>query len=297
MSTFSVIPWLLLILSTTKSCSPELVPDGSPKITDLELLQDANTVLLTINTAGTTDYFCKEMNINDGSVGDVISCDQDTRDFTEPDTDPTNTDVTSVVSNGDGTTTVTITRNDEELVINSLNYDKNVSAYSYFVLDDGNTLYVAIQKEYYENYLFGIHFESLTSNSNYTTFEVLAAGSWDHFDIGSSSYDILVYEDVKVIALPLVCCLCDNYFVVEYEINEENDIYNFSINQIGSDSNRIDATNGKVYTKRSSTISIYDLNSGQYDILEPDLSSIGSHLDIFVIFKIFSIFVAFCVVW
>ena len=40
-----------------------------------------------------------------------------TRDFAQPDIDQTNTNVASVVSNGDGSATVEMTRNSQESII------------------------------------------------------------------------------------------------------------------------------------------------------------------------------------
>ena len=306
-TTITFIVGLFLSVSIVKSCSEVVRKDGQPRLTNLQLLDDnMDAVLLTINIKGTDNYYCKEMNLEDGSVGNTISCDQNTRNFTKPDIDPTNTKITSVTSNGDddGTMTIKVTRNDEQVIIDSLMFNGNVLTYSSFVLDQGYTTYLAVQSTTDKTYLYGIIFESLDNNVNYTTFQMMTDGSlWGDFDIESDS-DILVFQDVNVIALPLVCCLCWDYFVATYNIiiDTDNDIYNFTIiDNIGYNPSTIDVIGNKVYTMDyHSTVNIYDLETGQSKSFT-DLSSNSkinnSSIIVIMIINVFSIVATFYVLY
>ena len=53
------------------------------------------------------------LNVNDGSLSDVVSCNQTTREWSSGDIDPSATSIISAIDNEDGTVDVTLRRNDE----------------------------------------------------------------------------------------------------------------------------------------------------------------------------------------
>eukprot|EP01083_Nonionella_stella_P076145 207337_1 len=87
--------------------------EGDLYVDTFQLLQDPNSMLLTIKAYNIWDFvpFCKILNVNDGSVSDVVSCSQSIRQWATGDIDPSQTSITNATDNYDGTAKLILSRN------------------------------------------------------------------------------------------------------------------------------------------------------------------------------------------
>merc|ERR1712062_800867 len=86
-------------------------------------------------------------------------------------------------------------------------------------------------------------------------------GNWLEVDL-TATQDIEIYESVKVMQLPLVCCLCYSSFLVSYEIvmDEALNAFNFTISNIESGAG-VDVEGERAFQLSlvGDSVSIYDL--------------------------------------
>eukprot|EP01083_Nonionella_stella_P273702 928696_1 len=104
----SILVWILFCFTfIANGCLISLPSEDDLYVETFQLLEDPNSMLLTIipyvnyNKPSPLEY-CKILNVNDGSVSDVVSCNQNTREWPIGDIDPSNTSITSATDNHDG---------------------------------------------------------------------------------------------------------------------------------------------------------------------------------------------------
>ena len=168
-----------------------------------------------------------------------------------------------------------------------------------FLYYDGYTLYIAVPSKIYQKpTLFAVAFDNLDNNDNYTIYNNITTSGygWRDFDV-ISSLEILAWEDINILALPLVCCLCSDYMVLTYDINKDldNGVYNFMIESIGDDTKRIDVTGRRVYSKGDTSVRVHAVD-GETRYFEPDLSSKSSKIRICSLLSSNSMLIILCVI-
>ena len=150
---FSMWQWLLsiaILIYTSESCSFALAT-GEEYLTEIQPLADKDYILLTIEEYGVKTY-CKLMNVNDGSVSNVVSCESSNHAMGEWSSgdfggDPTSTTVKSITDNNDGTVSITILRNSKPITINpvtsSISGSTSIGSYL-FVDNEINSVFVIL---------------------------------------------------------------------------------------------------------------------------------------------------------
>ena len=148
--------WILsiaVLIFRAKSCSIA-IDEYVEYITEIQPLADKDYVLLTIMVfwSGGDKTYCKVMNVNDGSVSNVVSCETSDHAMGEwssgdIDGDPTSSTVTSVTDNNDGTVSITISRNSKPITINPVtsSISGSTSIGSYLFVDNQiNSVFVVL---------------------------------------------------------------------------------------------------------------------------------------------------------
>eukprot|EP00486_Rosalina_sp_Unknown_P006308 CAMPEP_0201569430 /NCGR_PEP_ID=MMETSP0190_2-20130828/11086_1 /ASSEMBLY_ACC=CAM_ASM_000263 /TAXON_ID=37353 /ORGANISM="Rosalina sp." /LENGTH=469 /DNA_ID=CAMNT_0047991711 /DNA_START=15 /DNA_END=1424 /DNA_ORIENTATION=+ len=214
---------LYYLFGYATSCSLAIRGAGELYIDNIQLLaSDSTSVLLTITRSDGNwggDSWCKVMSIEDGTVGPTIECStkaNDIKEWTSADTEPTSTVVNSVSMDKDGLVTLSITRNSEELTIETLSYSNpsiTSTDFPYFTLNSIYTTFIEI-----DNQMIGVTFTGLDDNS-YTVQRINPVGDafetyW--YTLGSPSN---VYESMGLISFPDGGAACSSHFLAVYDYN------------------------------------------------------------------------------
>lgn len=246
------------IFDYATSCSLAIRGEGELYISNLQLLNsDSSSVLLTITRSNGNwggDSWCKVMSIEDGSVGPTIECstkDNDIKEWTSADIDPTSTTVNSVTMDKDGTVSASITRNNEDITIDQLPYSNAEISSEYFPYFTLNSIYTTFIK--IDDQMVAITFTSADSPIH-TVQRVIYNG--DAFDtywhtLGSPSS---VYESMNLLSFVDAGAACSPHFSAIYDYNT------LTLNPLGPvfsaneliHWSRIDADNYRVFSIGSS---------------------------------------------
>eukprot|EP01083_Nonionella_stella_P308306 1087097_1 len=198
--------------------------DGYLYVENFQLLDvsDFMLMLLTITPYNSRlDSYCKILNVNDGTVSDVVSCDQDVREWSSGDTDPSSTSITSAEDNNDGTVDILLSRNDLTVGITGIPYTQSGESstlyYDQFTISSIYTTFIFLTPQQYTVEIVRITFNSLSDNTSPTVSNMGTADwPWGEWEVGNTPNMIPVYEDAYALQLPLVCCLCDSQFIARY---------------------------------------------------------------------------------
>ena len=166
------------------------------------------------------------MNVNDGSVSNVVNCDDyagSIRDFATGDTDPTFTTI-SCQDNCDGSTAAcNIVRNGNSYNVNvpflasdtscpSNNDDDDI--FIAFTINDISTTYISFSTN-----MVGLVFDD--DDDSFNIINVDREGDdWSYLTPGNFPTDSnpTIYSDVNVIQIALPCCLCYSWKLNSYLI-------------------------------------------------------------------------------
>eukprot|EP01083_Nonionella_stella_P274543 931968_1 len=210
MTTARILVWFLSCFPFIANGCLVLAPDGFLYVDTFQLLEDPNFMLLTITVYNipTSQSYCKIFNVNDGNIGEVVSCDQNTREWAT-DIDPSNTSIASATDNHDGTADVVLSRNGATVVISGVSYAQSqpytngTSSQIYcnqFTLSSVYTTFVGLNRYSYNGNpeIIRITFESATDNTHHQD-SVIMNGSSYLWVVDAASNRIPVYEDAHAI--------------------------------------------------------------------------------------------------
>ena len=313
---FSLLSVASLLIVVGNSCSIAYPQFGTYYISNVQLLdaiQYPDELLLTINrvansqsiTLGTQRLsfndptggpWCKLMNVNDGSVSDVLNCTDYsslTRDYASVDTSTTTVDCDD---NCDGATaTCTINRNGVNYTISDIPFNGSQSPcdttntgiitigggnglYTAFTLEDISTTYIVFNTN-----TVGVVFDDSTASVTPTVIDVQLLGDFSSSLTPGNAFGYApqFYYDVNVMSIGLPCCLCYGARYAQYTIDNApstsayDQIITFS--SIGSDT-RIDTVKERGINANlgfyGDSVTIYDLSDGSSVTFDPDLCDI-----------------------
>ena len=219
---------------------------------------------------------CKIMNINDGSVGQPVNCDDysgSIRAYGVADTDPTNTNVKCDVNcDGSTATSCNITRNDNLYPFN-VNINCNNNEFASFTINDISTTYIR-----FEENMFGLVFNNDDSSAVTTPFEIINVDQKGN-KIGTN-INPMIYSSSNIIENEIPCChTCFRYTLFTYNIEVDTDTTNnydqiFTYESFEHGGGLIDTVKSRVYQwKRSYSnyINVYKSSDGQLIQYQPDL--------------------------
>lgn len=305
-----------LLITVGNSCSIAQPPFGTYYIANVQALnvnRYPDDVLLTIRrittsngaTIGTTTPrltfddatggpWCKLMNVNDGSVGEVVPCDDYSslvRDYATVDTSTT---TVSCDDNCDGSTaTCTINRGGTDYTFADIRFDASSTScdtdtdkvitigggngvYTAFTLEDISTTYIVFSTN-----TVGVVFDDSTDPATTTIMDVELVGDFaDNLSPGSSfGFSPQFYYDVNVASIALPCCLCYGAIYAQYTIesatsSKYDQVITFS--SIGSDTNIDSVQERGINTSIffGNIVTIYDLSDGSSSEFEPNLCDV-----------------------
>ena len=302
-----------LLITVGNSCSIAQLQFGTYYISNVQLLdavQYPDQVLLTISrtteqypaTIGTRPRltfddstggpWCKIMNVHDGSVGNVVNCDDYaslTRNYASVDVSSTSV---TCQDNCDGeTATCVIIRNRENLTLSDIPFpgsdntsctdNKNnrfsiAGFYTAFTNEEIFTTYIIFNTN-----TVGIVFDDSTIPVTTQIINVQRVGDWSYALPGGWGYSPRFYYDVDVLSVQLPCCLCYGAAYSKYTIEEagSESIYDqvFTLYSIGDDT-RIDVIKERGIKAdtafNTAQITIYDLSDASSVTFEPDLCDV-----------------------
>ena len=302
---------LLLLLasiyvSLINGCSISRPPYGSYGIGQVELLDEnlyPDSVLLTIyrSTQNPSDPprlifddpsggpWCKIMNINDGSVGDVVDCNHYTnltRNFGTGDIDPTDTTV-RCTDNCDGSTaTCNIIRNHISYNISNIPFMASDTSTSCVSSNDDDDIFIAFTiNDITTTYInFATNMVGLVFDGDVllNVINVDREGDWDYLTPGSFAPDNnpIIYSNVNVIQNALPCCVCYSWKLNSYTIESDpTNVYDqvFTLNSLEFGGGYVDIIKSRGYhwgLGFSTAVTIYDLLDGSSVKHEPDLCDV-----------------------
>eukprot|EP01083_Nonionella_stella_P305984 1069709_1 len=230
------------ILVLLLSCFPFIargLSDGDRYIDTYQLLEDPNSMLLTISAWNIPNFvpYCKLLNVNDGTVSDVVSCSQNTREWPISDIDPSFTSISSVRDNHDGTADVFLSRNRASVYIRDVPYASSLpinSTYAstqihcdQFTLNSVHTTFVGLGDAYGNSdnpEVILITFKSATDNSRLSVSNLgRVIPIWDVW----SPNTVVVYEDAHAIDVYNDCkdwCFEVVRVIARYELEYVNGV-------------------------------------------------------------------------
>eukprot|EP01083_Nonionella_stella_P308305 1087095_1 len=175
--------------------------DGYLYVENFQLLDvsDFMLMLLTITPYNSRlDSYCKILNVNDGTVSDVVSCDQDVREWSSGDTDPSSTSITSAEDNNDGTVDILLSRNDLTVGITGIPYTQSGESstlyYDQFTISSIYTTFIFLTPQQYTVEIVRITFNSLSDNTSPTVSNMGTADwPWGEWEVGNTPNMIPVY--------------------------------------------------------------------------------------------------------
>eukprot|EP01084_Bolivina_argentea_P100340 180184_1 len=268
---------LSFLVYTIHSCSMIPPPNGTLYVSEFQLLDDPDYILMRIETYTTPNinhqYYCKILNVNDGTVSGVVSCNDNkytVRDWSSGDIDPTSTEILSATNNNDRTVNIILRRNNANIGITRIPYTySNMTElyYDQFTVNSMYTTFVMLSPEQFILEIIMITFASATDNRSPKVKNLGSVNSWNLWDIEYSTPNkISVYENANTIQLPLICCLCYSNFLSRYYFNY--DATSGEISGIEVDTNIdggiVDAIGQKAYwfaTLFATQIKVYDLEN------------------------------------
>eukprot|EP01083_Nonionella_stella_P033484 91657_1 len=274
----------LLFHAVYTQCSVEEPLEGHIYVEEFQLLDDPDFMLLTITAYNSPDFdpYCKVLNVNDGTVSDVVSCDQDmnVREWPSGDTDPSSTSILSALDNYDGTVDILLSRNGSTVGITGIPYSQSASSptlyYDQFTLSSIYTTFIFLSSQSFTFEIVRVTFDSLSDNSSPNISNLgTAAVSWGAWQIGGMPNGIPVYEDAHALQLPAACCVCASQFIARYYF--EYDASSGEISGIHMDKQIFDGIVDKLgqkaykYTTYPTAIDVFDLSiiggaNTQYDL-------------------------------
>ena len=143
----SILSFSILIFVVKSQC-PSPPSNGTLYASNFQLLDDFNLILVTINEHNVGIEYCKILNITDGTLSDVVSCDQNTREWSMPDMDPSGTSIQSAIDNEDGTANIILRRNNANMNITLPSYlqsnETTVLLYDQFTVTSLYTTFIFI---------------------------------------------------------------------------------------------------------------------------------------------------------
>ena len=177
-------------------------------------------MLVTIRPYNQDSEYCKILNVNDGSLTDVVSCNQNTREWSAGDIDPSATSIRSATDNEDGTVDIVLRRNNANIGITGIPYLASGQStdlyYDQFTVKSIYTTFLFLAPYQYNFEVVRITFNSETDNSSPKVVNMGLADDWNKWEVGNTPNLIPVYENAHAVQLPLVCCLCDGDFIARY---------------------------------------------------------------------------------
>ncbi len=306
---FSLVAITALLIICTNSCSPPMPIDGKYYISNTQLLSVIDypdSLLLTIRKSSGFPRFnpvplpispispvspvipvpvidngpwCKIMNVNTGSVGNVVSCsdyNNKIRNYATPDTKST---TVLCKDNCDGSTAkCTITRNGVTHSIDNIRYlASSVQCINNIQLGGIFISFTIINNNIETTYIsFATNMIAIEWNDNispisYTIYDVDREGDWDTLIPGGWFAEInrspSVYSDINIIKVALPCCICHSYRLITYSIttNTVDMTQVFTLTELGWGGGQIDAVKSRVFNNGlfySDTLTVYDLSRG-----------------------------------
>ena len=303
----SLLCFISLLISVGNSCSIALPVYGTYYISQAQLL-DADmypdSILLTIVRQNydfdgsassrlsfvdpTGGPWCKIMDVNDGSVGDVVNCtmyEEYTRDYSSVDT--TSTTVVCDDNCDGATATCNITRSGVEYSITDIPYAASNNCtdglkvisiggiFNSFTINDISTTYIIFSTN-----SVGVVFDDTASPATYQIVTVDIEGELSYITPGGwGTGTPSVYSDVNVLQIPLPCCLCFGWSLSTYEITSDpTGVYDqiFTITSLTSGGN-VDTIKERAISiglGYGNTVTIYDLSNGGSSVFQPNLCDV-----------------------
>ena len=298
---FLVLILTIYYVSLINGCSQPLLVEGTYYISQVQLLDATiypDSVLLEIYKArdlplapeGPT---CKIMNVNDGSVGDVVKCDDYSkliRNFDVVDIDTTNTMVITCKDKCDGLSAIcNIIKNSKSYLIKDVPFlssdtSKNCNPYSggnyvFFVSFTINDVNLSTTYIVFETNMVGFIFDDLTES--FDLINVEPVGDFNDLKLRKFMTNInpMIYSSSNIIQNALPCCLCPSYSLYTYNIEDiDDDPTNeydqiFTIISFKNHGGHVDAVKSRVYHWgiSSNTVNIYHVSDDSSVQYEPDL--------------------------
>ena len=173
-----MVPWGLCLLvwftfqAKSSNCPGETLSDTNIwGISNITLLNNTDYILLTIVEYNVQTY-CKILNVNDGTISNVVSCNyiDNIREWPSYD-DPTATSLLNVTDENNGKISIQLSRNGESIIINNLTstLHDDASRIHYLLVDNSiNSVIVILFKNgnsARSGEAIQIIFESVTNNT------------------------------------------------------------------------------------------------------------------------------------
>eukprot|EP01083_Nonionella_stella_P009683 27769_1 len=283
---------IITLFGHANACSLAMPQDGIYYINNLQFLDDTSypdSVLLTIQRTAKESFeytntgpWCKLMNVNDGSVSNVVPC-ADYTDLTRTAATPDTPITVSCQDNCDGTTaTCTIMRDQINYPITDVRYDDSDSTCDAsgtsttpvigfggiavaFTVTDTSTTYISFSSN-----TVGVAFDDTTSPVSYTTFDVQREGDWSYLLPGGMMGDSSpsVYSAVNVIQVSLPCCICYGHALKKYTITTATTsvgtVQVMDVSGLGFSGGKVDVVEERAFglgISYSTQVSVYDLST------------------------------------
>eukprot|EP01083_Nonionella_stella_P274544 931970_1 len=276
MTTARILVWFLSCFPFIANGCLVLAPDGFLYVDTFQLLEDPNFMLLNITAYNipTFEPYCKILDVNDGTVSDVVSCDQNTREWAS-DIDPSNTSIASATDNHDGTADVVLSRNGATVVISGVSYAQSqpytngTSSQIYcnqFTLSSVYTTFVGLNRYSYNGNpeIIRITFESATDNTHHQDSVIMNGSSSYLWMVDAATNRIPVYEDVHAIELwdvygPFSCEGTGSRLIARYDLQYTSGVISGIQIDIKVAGGKVDPLAEKAY-RLGSSIRVYDLS-------------------------------------
>jgi len=280
--------WFLvasLLVLRSESCSFALTP-GEKYITGIKLYEDRNYVLLNINEWQVKTY-CKKMDVRDGSVSNVVACDEGVVSWSSgTGDDPTSTTITSVSDNRDGTVSITISRNGLPITINPVTTSiSGTIGYYLFVDNSINSVFVILFDS--EGGAWGgvsgetvqIQFPS-QDNNQFSSIQTGITTSGGSFFPSGATNPMITYANSKAFKFGTMLS-CGSFYTTtfRYSYNVDGQISGIILSDLSAPDAYVDDENQRfigIYWGYSSRVYVYDAVTYATTTWSPDLSYVTS---------------------